>query len=369
MEAVMKFFKLFSLVALAATAQNAQASDWSRLLLPHQKPVQTYIQDLPFLTPDPVYQQVFNSVDKTKMLNVLQQATGSFPVTVDGRTFSITNRYSPEAKANFRAFWKQYFTSLGIPVQELNYTTQHNIGEKEGHNLEAVLPGKSPDSVVIIVHYDSIGPWGNETNNPAVDDDMSGMVTLMETARVLAAYKGRLQNTVRFVAADYEEQANPGLEGARQYATYIKKLAADQGFKLVAAVDNEQSGWNCASDNSCGFALARGEVNTTFDVFSCSGDGAGYNFQAIGDQLTAVAAQYAPTMKVNRDCMGENSDHYAMWEIGIPSVVYSEHNPMNNPHFDAEGGDTFAKIDQDYYFRIAQVGVTFAATLAGINAQ
>ena len=55
--------------------------------------------------------------------------------------------------------------------------------------------------------------------------------------------------------------------------------------------------------------------------------------------LQATAAQYS-TLKVHRACLGAYSDHYAMWEIGVPAVVYAEHSPFNNPHFDRKGGDT-----------------------------
>jgi hypothetical protein len=71
-------------------------------------------------------------------------------------------------------------------------------------------------------------------------------------------------------------------------------------------------------------------------------------------------------MHVHRDCMSENSDHYAMWEIGVPTVVYSEHDPFVNPHFDQEGGDTMAVMDTDYLVAIARVGITFQASLAGL---
>jgi Zn-dependent M28 family amino/carboxypeptidase len=217
--------------------------------------------------------------------------------------------------------------------------------------------------VIIIVHYDSIGPWGDEAGNPGVDDDMSGMAILMETARILAEHRASLQNTVRFVAADYEEHSGPGLEGARKYATYIKDLAAKENFKLLAAIDDEQTGWNCANEGGC----TDGSKGDTFDVFSCSGDGRGYDFKAVGDALEQAVATYAPGLKTRRGCMAENSDHYAMWEIGVPAVVFSEHEPFNNPHFDQNGGDTYDKIDQGYFFHIAQVGVTFATTLAGLT--
>ena len=233
-----------------------------------------------------------------------------------------------------------------MTTREIPYANSHGNGEDQGHDVEAVLPGASPDSVVIIVHYDSIGP--NGADNPGADDDMSGMATLMETARVLAAHKGKLAHTVRFVAADYEEWG--GLEGARAYAKYIQDLSRNEKFKVVAAIDDEQSGWNEGSDN-------------VFDVFSCGG---ATDSTAMGDMLVETAALYSK-MTTTRACMGENSDHYAMWEIGVPAVVFSEHDPFNNPHFDQEGGDTFDKIDQGYIFRIAQVGVTFAARVVGVS--
>ncbi len=293
------------------------------------------------------YKDVFASVDGARLQALIKDMSGVNPVAVGGETFSITDRYSPASKANYRKYWIGYFKSLGMATRELPYPSSHGNGEADGHDVEAVLPGASPDSVVIIVHYDSIGP--NGADNPGADDDMSGMATLMETARGLAARKGRLQRTVRFVAADYEEWG--GLEGARAYAKYISDLSRKEGFKIVAAVDDEQNGWNEGS----------GDV---FDVFSCGGP---TDSTAMGDMLAETAAVYSG-MTVTRGCMGENSDHYAMWEIGVPAVVFSEHDPFNNPHFDQEGGDTFDKIDAGYNLRIAQVGVTFAARVVGISA-
>ena len=297
-------------------------------------------------TAEDVYKGVFTAVDQSRLQALLMDMSGVNPVTVGAETFSITERFTPASKANYRKYWINYFKSLGMTPQEIAYPNSNGNGEAEGHDVEAVLKGASPDSVVIIVHYDSIGP--NGADNPAADDDMSGMATLMETARILAAQQGKLKHTVRFVAADYEEWG--GLEGARAYAKHILALSQKENFKIVAAIDNEQSGWNEGSDD-------------VFDVFSCGG---GTDSTAMGDLLAETAALYSG-MKTTRDCMGENSDHYAMWEIGVPAVVFSENDPFSNPHFDREGGDTYDKIDQGYFFHIAQVGVTFAARVVGIS--
>ena len=310
---------------------------------------------------DPV-KATYDAVDPVQLNQRLRDMTGADPVDIGGQQQLITNRYSPASKALFRAYWMQYYTLLGMQVTEMPYTTQHNNGETQGHNAEAILPGKDADSVVIIVHYDSIGPAGQETQNPGVDDDMTGMATQLETARILASQRDKLQHTIRFVAADYEEWAAPGLEGARQYAEYIKNLAQTRGFRILAAIDNEQSGWNCASDAAC----AASEGGTIVDVFSCSTENPPtYDFKAIGDAFDNLAAKYS-ALSTNRDCMGQNSDHYAMWEIGVPAVVFSEHIPFDNPHFDEKGGDTIDKIDHEYHLHIAQLGAAFAAQLAGL---
>jgi Zn-dependent M28 family amino/carboxypeptidase len=295
-----------------------------------------------------IYQTVFNAVDQSHLQKLLKDMTGTNPVTINGETFTITDRYLPAEKANFRKYWTAYYQSLGLQVTPFAYKTQYNL-ETEGHDLEAILPGKSTDSIVIIVHYDSIGPHG--ADNPGVDDDMTGMAEQMETARLLTSFKGQLQKTVRFVAADYEEWGN--LEGARYYAQYIQNLAKTQGFKLVAAIDDEQAGWN---ENGS---------STQFDLFDCGG-AADAASKPLGAMLAQTAAQYSK-LGTTEGCMGENSDHYAMWEIGVPAVVFSEHDPFSNPHFDQNGGDTYDKIDQNYFFQISQVGVTFAAQLVGLD--
>ncbi len=330
----------------AAAAAEAKAPVANRFSSLRDQPAGTPQGPSKLGAAEDVYKAVFASVDNSHLQALLKDMSGVTPVKVGSESFSITDRYSPASKAKYRKYWSSYFKALGMPVQEFSYANSHGNGEASGHNVEAVLKGASADSVVIIVHYDSIGP--NGPDNPAADDDMSGMATLMETARLLAAQQGKLQHTVRFVAADYEEWG--GLEGARSYAKYIQTLSQKEKFKLIGAIDDEQSGWNEGSDN-------------VFDVFSCGG---ATDSTAMGDMLAETATLYSG-MTTTRACMGDNSDHYAMWEIGVPAVVFSEHDPFNNPHFDQNGGDTYDKIDQAYLFRIAQVGVTFAARVVGIS--
>ncbi len=310
-----------------------------------------------------IYSKIYREVDQTRVLTQLKEMTGVLPVSIRGSTVFMTDRYTSNSKSNFREYWRAHYLSLGIPVQELAYPTAHRSIENEGHNLEAVLPGKSKDSIVIIVHYDSMGPRGHETENPGVDDDMTGMSTQLETARILAHYRGLLRYTVRFVAADFEEWSGPGLEGARRYAAYLKKLAKTEGFKIIAAIDDEQSGWNCAREGKC----RDGSRTPKMLINDCAND-ANYASKDLSRAFIEMARQLT-SMPVVTECAGQDSDHYAMWEIGVPAIEFGEFSWQNNDHFDDSGDDIYSKIDEDYYTSISRLGVVFAALQVGIETQ
>jgi hypothetical protein len=305
--------------------------------------------------PPDVYADVYAAVDQDRLMQTLRELTGYDPVTVGGETFSISERFSDVGRQHFLAYWRATMEGLGLTVRAIDY--QDPDSARPGHDLEALLPGASPDSIIVIVHYDSIGPPGMETDNPGVDDDMTGMAILIETARILVGYQGHLAHTVRFVASDEEELG--GLAGARAYASLIQGEATAGGFALVAGIDDEQSGWNCRTKGLC---FDQPPPEPVFDAYDC---GDSFSFPALGDQLAAVVAQYSTTHLV-RDCIGANSDHYALWEIGVPSIVFTEHSVFANPHFDQQGDDTLAHIDPDYLTTIARPGITFQAQLVGI---
>lgn len=298
------------------------------------------------------YRDIFDAVDASRLQGLLKDMCGVNPVTANGATFSIKDRYLPASKANYRQYWSAYFAALGMTPTTLTYATASGA-ETSGHNMEAVLPGQVKDSVVVLVHYDSIGPHG--ADNAGADDDMTGMAMLMETARILSLYKGRLHNTVRFVATDYEEWSTLNLEGARMYAQYIQNLAKTDGFQIVAAIDNEQSGWKQGAltidtvDHACG--------NTALPAVL-----------ALQKTFADTAGSYS-SLGVTNVCNDGtlSSDYQAMGNVGIPAFVFSEHDPAANNHFDKQGNDTYQAIDQGYFVDISRVGVTFAARVVGIN--
>jgi Peptidase family M28 len=317
-----------------------------------------------------VYKAIYDAVDAARLEKLLGDMTGSNPVMVNGASVSITERYSPAGKARYRAYWKQYYEALGMKTSDITLPISNLVGETTGTSLEAVLPGKSADSVVVSVHYDSTGVQGHETENPAVDDQMTGMAIQMELARILSTYPNR-DKTIRFAAPDYEEISD-NLDGDAAYLKYLQALAKSQAFQIVAAVDNDQSGWSCWNENNCGSSAGVKPLpapNSTLTISSCGGLTATlgpYDYADIRNQFMAVAAKYSP-LQVHTECDYDyDSDMSPFAVAGIPSLYVEEFDQDDNPHYDDTGDDTMQHIDKAYFESIARVTVTFEATLVGV---
>lgn len=308
---------------------------------------------------------IYDQVDATQLQMRLEELTGGVSVTAGGSTFRITDRWAPASKANFRAYFRQYMEQLGATVDELTFPIANLVGETQGHNLEAILPGKSADSVVIIVHYDTVGITGEETMNPGADDDGSGLAMEMEAARVFSAIADRAQ-TVRFVAADYEEISD-NLDGDVAYVKYLQADAKAKGYKILVASDDDQTGWSCWSENLCSAGSGARAKDSTFQMISCSGDKYHYDYPELSAGIIAVAQQYSKTMLPSAVCDGSgDTDHYPFWQAGIPAYVIEEWGSENNPHYDDTGDDTMAHIDLDLLAETSRIQIAFQAQLAGI---
>jgi hypothetical protein len=304
------------------------------------------------------YAQIYAGVDPALLQKLLQEMTGYAPVTIDAGTVRITERYTPASKALWRAYFTAYYTSLGATVREMTFPVKNLVGENVGHNLEAVFPGKSKDSVVAIVHYDSTGAPGKETENPAVDNDMTPMAIQMEAARLLSERRDRLEKTVRFVATDYEEITS--LEGGKAYVADLTATAKAEGFSIAVAIDGELSGWNCFTDKKCAIKGA-----LTIAAGTCDG---AYAFPALGKQVTDLAARYSP-LQVSVECDSQTNDVelYNFWRAGVPGFYFVEYGNDENDHFGANGGDTLDRIDMDYFTSIARIVAVVIANAVGVN--
>ena len=306
------------------------------------------------IIPGDPYSALYAGVDPARLDGVLADMTGYNAITLAGASTKISERYTPANKAKWRAYWTAYMTALGATVNEIDFPVKNLVGETTGHDLEAVFPGASPDSIVAIVHYDSTGAKGKEALNPGVDDNMTPMAIQMEAARLLAHRD--LDHTLRFAATDYEEITT--IEGGKAYVDYLQK----QNVTVIAAVDGELSGWSCWSEGACSRP-----PRSAFNVVTKSCDGK-YDSTALGQQVHDVAAKYGsmdPAIDCDSDTDG--SELYNFWKAGVPAFYFEEYDNDDNFFFDDGGDDTMAHIDATYYHQIGQVAAVMIASLVGIH--
>lgn len=117
--------------------------------------------------------------------------------------------------------------SFDLPGARVTGEVEIETSERTQQNVLGVLPGKgklASEVVVVGAHYDHLGyggsgslaPWTREIHNGA-DDNASGTVALLETARQCAAWEGKDRRTMLFIAFGAEEQ---GLVGSEYYVRH-----------------------------------------------------------------------------------------------------------------------------------------------------
>ena len=112
------------------------------------------------------------------------------------------------------------------------------------HNVEAELPGASPELVLVTAHLDSTAandPGYDEEHGsaPGADDDASGVAAVLLIARSLArlAEAAPAARTIRFVLFNAEEE---GLVGSRVYARQQREREAP----IVAVFQMDMIGYH-----------------------------------------------------------------------------------------------------------------------------
>ncbi|MCC9609013.1 M20/M25/M40 family metallo-hydrolase [Blastopirellula sp. JC732] len=194
------------------------------------------------------------------------------------------------------------------------------IREKaEISNVIGVLHGEGPlaDEIILIgAHYDHIGyggegslaPWTHEIHNGA-DDNASGAVALLETARKIVGRDGKPKRTIVFIGFTGEER---GLLGS---AYYVKHPVFDLE-KTVAMLNMDMVG------------------RLTDDKLIISGSGTAKEFESLIDKLNE---EYK--FAVTKDPGGFGpSDHASFYAKEIPVMHFftGTHDDYHRPSDDVE---------------------------------
>lgn len=237
-----------------------------------------------------------------------------------------------------------------------------------GVNVVGVREGEIRDAVVVLAHHDTV------PGTVGADDNGSGVVALMELARLLGGVRSR--RSIVLAAVDHEEL---GFLGAYRL---VEKLRAER--TVVGAYVFEMLGYTSAEPGSQTLPpriglLYPGQVGriranadrADFTAVLYKGSGrtlavtfaealAGLDSPTVllrtPTDLPVIGPVLARTVPFTRDF--GRSDHVPFWAAGLPAVQITDTANFRNPHYH-KATDVPATLD---YERLADV--TAATALA-----
>lgn len=196
-------------------------------------------QDTPVITPMDIVWEMLGQVNKDRALIDLRKLSGEEEIYIGGDYYSIVNRLTGSEGLD----WAQDYVSeelnqLGYSVEvrdwSLNgYADQNIIARKVG----VVSPA---DEIYFIAHLDGVGTGTQKY--PAADDDGSGVVDLLEMARILSGYS--FDRTVVLLFSTGEEQGTLGSQA------YLNELTPEELSSIKYAVDIDMVGYDKNEDGA-----------------------------------------------------------------------------------------------------------------------
>lgn len=240
-----------------------------------------------------------------------------------------------------------------------------------GVNVVAVKDGETSDAVVVVAHHDTV------TRTGGADDNGSGIVALMELARLLGPVP--LRRSLVLAAVDHEEL---GFLGARQL---VRELSGER--PVVGAFVLEMLAY---TDSTPGSQRLPGGIGAVYrqQVRKVGARGFRGDFIAVlyeksarrlatsfAEHLNYLAGPSATVLlraPTDLPALGwllertvpfvrdfARSDHVAFWETGIPAVQITDTANFRNPHYH-EPSDLPDTLD---YGRLADVVAAVAVAV------
>ena len=203
------------------------------------------------------------------------------------------------------------------------------------HNVVGVLRGSDPalknTYVLLTAHHDHVGIRNGEIFNGA-NDDASGVVSVIEVARVLAAQQQRPRRSIVFMTYFGEEL---GLLGSKYYARHPVFPLKD----TVANLNLEQTG---RTDDSEGAQL--NSIAMT-----------GFDFSTVSDMLRKAGEQTGIRLWKHASFSDQffgRADNQSLADAGVPAHTLSVAYGFSDYH---GKDDTWDKLDYDNMARVTRM--------------
>jgi|GEM_PF-1160806 len=199
-------------------------------------------EDLIIAPPTDTVREMIGQVNQQRILTTLRQLTGEEPLCIHNGCHTIVSRETGSEGLKWtKAYLYQELAGLGYQVVIQDWA---HSGFADQNLIARKLGVVSPDEeVYVVAHIDGV------TGSSAADDNASGVVDLLELARVLN--NSSFSRTVVLLFTTGEEQ---GSLGSR---SYVDQLSLEEINAISFVVDVDMIGYD--SDNDGAMELWSGD--------------------------------------------------------------------------------------------------------------
>ncbi len=275
----------------------------------------------------PVVDSIIGLVTDSTVSLLVRQLSGDTTIVLGGETKTISTRnYQFNNVQDIAAqFVLEKFQEFGYQARYQNYSsTGRNV---LGYKIGTRYPDKK---YIICAHYDNMP---TAAIAPGADDNASGVVAVLEAARLLADFP--TEYTIEFAIWDEEEI---GLIGSAAYAD----SAAANGDQILGVLNYDMIAWDSNND----FKLTLG-TNTLS--------------QNLTNEYQDVMRIYTPELNWNYTSI-EASDHASFWNQNYPALLAIEEYPGDFNAYYHTPQDAFDILNITFFTRMVQAAVAGLAS-------
>jgi hypothetical protein len=178
--------------------------------------------------------QMLGQVNRDRAVNDLRRLTGEEPICTSGGCYTAANRLTGSEGLSWAMdYIYEDLVSLGYSVEFQDWS---HSGLRDRNLIARKVGMFAPtEEVYLIAHVDGV-QMGTEERFPAADDNASGAVDLLETARILSTYS--FSRTLVLLFSTGEEQS------ARGVKSYLDQLSAEELSRIRYAVNVDMVGYD-----------------------------------------------------------------------------------------------------------------------------
>ncbi len=286
------------------------------------------------LIENPFYPKERRNSVNMRTISAIDSPLPALYLTVDTGdiVLSETGKTSIEIATNIESQKKPY----SFPLSKSRYQVQVSIVIKENYkspNVVGYIPSSDPfganETLLIGAHWDHIGVDPTGTLYPGANDNGSGLVSMMEVARVFATNKARLRMNLAFAAFTGEEI---GLLGSAYMAE------------------------NCPFPTDGLSVMNMDMVGGRPNTIICSTDP---YFESFNTKIAQSGTKVGANMQIVGPSQG-GSDHYSFYVKGITSVFILASDDMPGYHTPE---DTYDKVHPDGILNVCKMATMTACTM------